>query len=197
MSASGVEAALRERFDVGDLHAVATLAIEAYGGEVCGYLAAVLRDDERARDVFADTTVDLWRNLSRFRWEASLRTWIYLLARHRLAAHLGRARREPAVALSQVPEIAEPAATPRSITAPYRRTDVKDLVSRLRQDMPVEDQTLLILRIDRKMSWHEIACIVTDRNEAALRKRFERVKQRLRDLAKAHVDLAGNRSEAC
>src|SRR5882672_6201037 len=47
MPTTELEVAIRERFDANDLRAAATLAIEAYGGEVCGYLAAVLADDEQ------------------------------------------------------------------------------------------------------------------------------------------------------
>jgi RNA polymerase sigma-70 factor, ECF subfamily len=198
MASTELEAAIRERFDAGDLRAAATLAIEGYGGEVCGYLAAVLRDEEQARDVYADTTVELWRDLPRFRWEASLRTWLYTLARHRLAAYLSRSQRgrRGRVALSDAPEIAALQAVARTTTAPWRRSDVKDMVSRLRESLSVDDQTLLILRVDRNMSWRKIAQIFGGAQEAALRKRFERIKDRLRTMAQgkrsmvARVDSA-------
>jgi RNA polymerase sigma-70 factor, ECF subfamily len=179
MSPTELEVAIRQRFEAGDLHAAATLAIEGYGREVRGYLAAVLADEEQARDVFADTAAELWRDLSRFRWQASLRTWIYTLARHRLAAHLSRKGRERIVPLS---EAAAVVARPRTTTAPWKRTAVKDAVSRLRSSLSADDQTLLILRIDRKMSWREIAHVLGEPHEVALRKRFERIKNRLREL---------------
>jgi RNA polymerase sigma-70 factor (ECF subfamily) len=167
-----LEIAIRERFDANDLRAAATLAIQAYGGEVCGYLAAVLADEEQAREVFAETAAELWRDLSRFRWEASLRTWIYTLARHRLAAHLARRARHPAAALSEVMDSSVLQAKPRTTTPPWKR-------SRL----PADDQTLLILRVDRGMSWREIAHVLSEASEPMLRKRFERIKKQLRDLA--------------
>src|SRR5262245_39727139 len=142
MASSELETAIRERFDAGDLRGAATLAVEGYGGEVCGYLATVLRDDEQAREVFADTAAELWKELPRFRWEASLRTWLYTLARHRLAAHLSRAQRQRAVALSEAPEVAALAAMARTTTVPWQRTAVKDEVARLRESLPVDDQTL-------------------------------------------------------
>lgn len=185
MGTTEIEIAIRERFDAHDLGAAATLAIEAYGGEVCGYLAAVLADDEQAREVFAETAAELWRDLSRFRWQASLRTWVYTLARHRLAAHLDRKSRHPVVALSEVVDSSAPAlqAQPRTTTPPWQRTAVKDAVSRLRSRLPADDQTLLILRVDRDMSWREIAHVLGEPSEPMLRKRFERIKNHLRDLA--------------
>lgn len=184
MPPTALEAELRELFDAGDLSGAATLAVRGYGAEVCGYLAAVLRDDEQARDVFADTTAELWKDLPGFRWESSLRTWLYTLARHRLAAHLNRVERQRTVALSQAPEVSALAAVARTTTVPWQRTEVKDAVSRLRESLTVDDQTLLILRIDRKMSWRDVAQVMNEPQEAALRKRFERIKERLRALAK-------------
>lgn len=183
MPTTELEVAIRERFDANDLRAAATLAIKAYGGEVCGYLTAVLADDEQAREVFAETAAEMWRDLPRFRWEASLRTWIYTLARHRLAAHLGRKERQPTVALSEVTDTPALQAKPRTPTTPWKHTEVKDAVSRQRSLLPADDQTLLILRVDRDMSWREIAHVLGETGEPALRKRFERIKKRLRDLA--------------
>lgn len=182
MSSTELEHAIRNRFDAGDLHTAATLAIQGYGREVCGYLACVLADEEQARDVFAETAAELWRDLSRFRWQASLRTWIYTLARHRLTAHLSRTARQRSVPLS---EAAALVVKPRTTTVPWKRTAVKDAVSRARSSLSADDQTLLTLRIDRAMSWREIAHVLDEAHEPALRKRFERIKKRLRDLARA------------
>jgi len=88
------------------------------------------------------------------------------------------------VPLSSAPEVAALAAAARTTTVPWQRTEVKDEVSRLRESLPVDDQTLLILRIDRKMSWREIAHILGETQEPALRKRFERIKERLRALVR-------------
>jgi RNA polymerase sigma-70 factor (ECF subfamily) len=182
MARPELESAIRDRFDAGDLRAAATLAVEGYGAEVCGYLATILRDEDQARDVFADTAAELWKDLPRFRWEASLRTWLYTLARHRLAAHLARAERQRWVGLSDAPEVAALVAAARTTTVPWKRTEVKDEVSRLRDSLSVDDQTLLILRVDRGMSWREVAAVLDEPQEAALRKRFERIKERLRAL---------------
>ncbi len=57
-----------------------------------------------------------------------------------------------------------------------------------------DDQTLLMLRIDRGLSWRDLALAISSEegassdeaisiNAARLRKRFEQIKQRLRELA--------------
>jgi RNA polymerase sigma-70 factor (ECF subfamily) len=71
---------------------------------------------------------------------------------------------------------------------------VKKRMRALRDRMPVDDQTLLVLRIDKGLSWNELAAIFSGEGEALeheelvrwaarLRQRFTTVKQRLRALA--------------
>jgi hypothetical protein len=65
----------------------------------------------------------------------------------------------------------------------------------LREQLPLEDQTLLILRVDRQLPWRELALVMHDGDAPApeadqleivaarLRKRFQAVKDKLRKLA--------------
>lgn len=70
----------------------------------------------------------------------------------------------------------------------YQRTDVKDELQAIRSLLDPDDHEHLLLRLDRQMSWKDIARVqggednLTNR-AAALRKRFERVKARIRELA--------------
>ena len=70
--------ALRDR---GEAEAAATRAIKALGPEILGYLGALLHDAGEASEVFSQFAEDLWRGLPAFRFESSLRTWAYKLAR--------------------------------------------------------------------------------------------------------------------
>ena len=66
----------------------------------------------------------------------------------------------------------------------------------MRDQLSQDERTLLILRIDRGLSWSEVAVVLLGpngdmdeeaigREAAACRKRFERVKARLRKMADA------------
>jgi RNA polymerase sigma-70 factor (ECF subfamily) len=182
-----IERCVRAAHASGDLRHAATLVVRGYGPEVLGFLVALLRDHEA---VFAQLCENLWRGLPRFRWDSSIRTWLYTLARH--AAHAFR--RDPhlrrRVGMSEHPEIAELQAHVRTTTVTYLRSEVKDRVTRLRESLDPDEQTLLILRIDRQMAWTDIARIMggdapeaESRQAATLRKRFERLKERLRSMA--------------
>ncbi|MBC8072305.1 MAG: sigma-70 family RNA polymerase sigma factor [Deltaproteobacteria bacterium] len=185
---------IRARADAGELSAAVTIALRGYGPEVLGYLVAIARNDSDAGDAFSLFCEDVWRGLPRFRWASSFRTWAYTLARH---AHFRLARdperRHPKVALGDSPELAELAVQVRTTTMMQLNSQAKSKMTLLREQLEPDDRTLLILRIDRRLSWQEIARVMADdaeladaeatRAAAALRKRFERVKDRLRKLA--------------
>jgi RNA polymerase sigma-70 factor (ECF subfamily) len=188
------EQGVRDRHAAGDFDGATTRAIELYGAELYGFLHALAREEDTAAEAFSVFTEDLWKGLPKFRWESSLRTWAYALARN--ALH--RVRRDPArrpgrnIPLSQVGALSGLAEVVRSVTSPHLRTEVKDRFARLREQLDPDDHALLILRVDRKMSWREIARAMPaepggeqdlEKRAATLRKRFERAKSMLRDLA--------------
>lgn len=194
MTVENLEPKLRTLHDAGDLPAVATLAVRGYGPEILGYLYAIARDEQRATDAFATFLEDLWFGIPKFAWRSSLRTWLYVIARNAFTRQLrDAARGRRGVPLSQVPELAEIAERTRTTTMTFLRTAARDRVQRLREALDADEQTLLILRVDRKMEWSEIAVVLNGdaddkasiaRQSAALRKRFERLLLRLREASK-------------
>lgn len=194
------EGPIRTRVQSGDLAGGATAAIDLYGGEVCGFLHAVARDDDLANEAFASFCEDLWKGLGAFRWEASLRTWSYALARNALHRLRRDPRRRPRnnIGLDDAREVLERAEQIRTATVQFMRTEVKDELRRLRDALDPDDHEILVLRIDRKMSWRDVARALpgeteetVDRRAATLRKRFERAKTLLRTLAAERGLLGG------
>lgn len=176
-----LEAAIRADAERGDHASAATRALQLYGAELFGYLRATAGNDDLAHEAFAELGEDLWLGLPAFRWESSLRSWLYTLARNAL----GQLRRDPKrkaarnLPLSLAPEVAEAL---RTATRDVDRTAVKDEFRALREQLAPHEYELLLLRIDRELAWRDIAAIVGE-DAATLRKRFERTKERLRELA--------------
>ncbi len=190
-----LELELRARFDAGDLPAVATAAIRGYGPELYGLLVGLARDDDAAGEIFAGVCEKLWKALPGFRWDASLRVWAYAITRHHFMHWTrDRDRQRRQVPLSDVSQVSELAAQVRTTTALHLRTDVKDGFAKLRETLAPDDRMLLELRVEGQMAWQDIAQVLageeaakpTAREVAALRKRFERLKGELRELARTH-----------
>jgi RNA polymerase sigma-70 factor (ECF subfamily) len=186
------ETAIRSAFDEGDFDGATTIALRSYGAEIYGFLVALSKSEADASDAFSLFSERLWRTLSKFEWQCSMRAWSYRLARNALV-DVKRGQRRGAVPLSAVSEIADRV---RTETATFLRTETRTELQRLRATLPEEDQELLVLRIDRDLSWQELARVFAGdsvmlddaelaREAARLRKRFQLVKDRFLALAKA------------
>ncbi len=161
-------------------------ALAGYGPGVLGYLESVLGDADDARDVFQQFAEDLWEWLPAYRG-GSLRAAAYRIGRHaasRFRREAWRRRRER-MRTTMASRIAASIASPESRLA----TRPKDRLERLRASLDPDERTLLILRLDRELSWNEVAEVLSEEGDpvdsATVRKRFERVKERLAKLAKA------------
>lgn len=184
-----VETEVRALCERGDHDRAATAALRGYGPELYSFLAALRPRD--ADDVFAEVSAKLWRGLPKFAWQSSLRTWAYTIARN--AAHDVRARGRREVALDDASEVGRVVDEVRTATQRYLRTDFKDKFAALRASLPVEDQELLILRVDRELDWKELAQTLSERvlagddlvrGAARLRKRFQALKAKLLELGR-------------
>jgi RNA polymerase sigma-70 factor (ECF subfamily) len=189
-----LESEIAELCRRGDMDQATTSAIEGFGPELLGFIVALLRNEDEARDAFSQLCEDIWRGLPSFEFRSSFRTWAYALARHavhRLRRTDQRYRKRVAVADSDL--VARLEQQVRTTTLPYLRSQVKSRLTELRDSLPEEEQILLILRVDRNLGWNEIARVISSelgddeltREAARLRKRFQLVKDKLRELARA------------
>ena len=146
-----------------------------------GFLVTVLRNESDGTEVFSQACEDLWRSLGRFDGRCSMRTWIYKLARTATSRFRRAPHRRPGrqVPLSDVGEVVERV---RSQTLEHLRTSVKDRFAEIRDSLEEDDRALLVLRVDRNLSWHDIALAVSveDESEESLRRLEARLRQRFR-----------------
>lgn len=167
--------------------------LQEHGAEIFGWMLATLASDTEAADAFSLFSEDLWKSLARHEGRCSIRTWCYMIARCAVARILEARATGRSVPLSDAP-VSHVAAQVREATLSYLRTDVKQRIRALREQLDPDDQLLLVLRVDKDLGWRDIAIVMfghdTDdaelaRHAARLRKRFERVKAQLRALAGA------------
>jgi RNA polymerase sigma-70 factor (ECF subfamily) len=191
-----LEARIRALLEAGDKRGAAETLLEGYGNEVMGFLMTRLRDRDTANEAFSRFTEDLWRGMDAFRWECSARVWCYMLVRHAASHTVREARRHRGrlVPLSRAGPLSEIEERIRTRTLASARTANKSRIAMLRERLPPDDQALLILRVNRRLVWTEIALVMLHAGEpveaavleseaARLRKRFQSVKERLRKMA--------------
>jgi RNA polymerase sigma-70 factor (ECF subfamily) len=191
-----LEAQIGRLLEAGELPAAASIIIRGYGPAVLGYLASLTRDEDRADDAFSQFCEDLWCGLPEFRRDSSARTWVYTLAWHAWLRQEREAyRRRVRPLLTE--ELSRIAAEVRTTTALHFRSEAKDAVARLREQLTPSEQSLLMLRVDRGLSWSEVADVMSTPEEPldprTTSKRFQRVKDKLRKLAEDAGLLQGRR----
>src|SRR5262245_14439605 len=196
---SALEKEIRRRAELGDEAGATTLALTAYGPEILRFLLSLHGREDAASEVFSLVAEGLWRGMERFTWEGSVRAWAYAIARRASLRHRrdeGRRTRKqlPIEALSALSAIE---ADVRTRTLSFLRTEVKSRFSELRDSLPPDDRALLILRVDRKLAWNDLARAMHDDEEAPLegeelkraaarlRKRFQGIKERLVEIGRS------------
>lgn len=189
---TALEEEIGAALDAGDPERAITAAIRGYGPELLGFLCARQADEDRVHEAFSLLCEDLWKGIGGFQRRSSFRTWMYVVARGALSRCLRSDQRHGRrmMPLSRWGDAAEQV---RSATMPFLRTSVQDRFTALRNALPEDDQELLILRVDRKLEWADLAQVLSGRDDLAgeelkresarLRKRFQIVKDRLREAA--------------
>jgi RNA polymerase sigma-70 factor, ECF subfamily len=190
------ERKIRAAWEGSDFQSAAELSISSYGPEIYGFIMGFVRTESDAEEVYSSFLEDFWRGFPTFEWGCAVRTWAYTLARNATIRFSTRskARRRRHQPLSDMPGLAAAAEQARTSTIRYLRTEMKSRIRELRKQLPEPEQMLLVLRIDRGLSWRDIALVLADgsgasapseleRAEVVLRKQLERTKTRLRRLA--------------
>jgi RNA polymerase sigma-70 factor (ECF subfamily) len=172
----------------------ATYALKTYGPEIYALLASIHHGDQDAGEVFSFFCENLWKGLSGFEGRSSFRTWAYTIAWHASSAFRRQqlTRRELLATDSQFSALALKV---RTTTASRLQREKRSRLRELRETLPAEDQVLLVLRVERELDWKDLSRVMNPgtelddatltREAARLRKRFQAVKERLRELIRA------------
>ncbi len=133
----------------------------------------------------------LWKGLAKFEGRSTVRTWAYRVAWSASARFRAQkaARREVRITDTQLSALVREV---RSETWSRIRGERRSRLREIRQELPMEDQMILILRVERELDWKEISQVIKPdeeldedgllRESARLRKRYQALKERLRQL---------------
>lgn len=195
--ASVVEVEARQALAEGRHDAFTNVVLRGYGKEILSFISAMQRQDDDAAEVFAHFAEGVWRSAPNFRDHSSIRTWAYAIARRASLHHRrDRKRRERRfTAFADNPALSELEAQVRTETLTFLRTERMTKLAALRASLPEQERELLMLRVDRRLAWQDLARVLADEGEldsevelkkraARLRKQFQALKERLRAAAK-------------
>ncbi|HEX6242947.1 MAG TPA: sigma-70 family RNA polymerase sigma factor, partial [Polyangiales bacterium] len=160
------------------------------------FLVQRLGNPSDASEVFSMFGEDLWRGLPTFEWRCSVRGYCFAIARTASIRFRKQAneRRERRLALDAAP-LSQLVESVRERTLAHLRTEVKSQMREIIQRLPEDDRALLSLRIDQNLSFRELAVALEYAGEvpseelltraaARLRKRFQLIKERVRQSAR-------------
>jgi RNA polymerase sigma-70 factor (ECF subfamily) len=183
-----LEGAVARFLGAGDRQRAVTEIIRGYGPQILGYLSASMRRPDDADDAFGLFCEDVLKGLHGFERRSSVLAWSYRVAWNCAlrVAQDGYQRRSRRLGTDESSELAE---SVRSSTAQHLKDSSKDWLRRAREQLTPEERTLLILRIDRGMSWRDVAEVLATGGKrpdpVALRKRFARLTRKLEGTARA------------
>ena len=193
------DAEVRELLLAGEGRRAADRLLMRLSPELRPFLHRLLGDVSLADEAHSATCERLWRGLATFRWECSLRSWTYIIARReasRVRARHARAMIQQTT-LSKADQVA---ARPDSTSGTFSTTR-RDQLDSLRASLSHEDRDLLVLRVERGLAWKEIAAAFLEENESepeAIAREAARLRQRFRSIrvnvASAIADQASKRS---
>ena len=170
----------------GDDRAAATALLRAHGPAVLRYLRSVLRDAAVADDAFSLFAEWAWTALPRFQRGSALRTWAFGIAWNaaRRVSDAAWNKHKERLRTSDASRLAAEIRASSALELPRQ----SDRLQELRRNLSPDDQNLLVLRVDQRLSWEEVVAVLGGGGEstspAAVRKRFERLKERIALMAR-------------
>lgn len=179
-----------------------------HNGRLFRVARAILKDDGEAEDVLQDAYLDAYRNISSFRGDAQLGTWLVRIVANRALTRLRRQKRDSVVVSisgdaegwgAEAREFTDKVS--ESPTAAALRAEVRRLIERRIDELPVAFRAAFVLREVEELSVEETAeCLGIP--SATVRTRLFRARARLRealarDLDMATVDVFGFAGRRC
>lgn len=130
--------------------------MQAYGDEIHGFCAGLLGSRDLADDLCQVVFIDVFQALPRYEPRASLRAWLFGIARHRCLDAMRGSRRWAALVEpgGELPEAAAAGApSDEKLAAAQLGKAMEDCL----QSLPPRTRALLLLRFRSQLSYEEMA----------------------------------------
>ena len=156
---------------------------------------AILKDDAEAEDVLQEAYLDAYRNMSQFRGDAQLSTWLVRIVANRALMRLRQSKRERVVV--PISETSSGGGPPRdypdpsaeSPTQTIQRAEIRRLLERRIDELPLTFRAVFVLREIEELSAEEVAtCLGIP--SSTVRTRLFRARALLREALARDLDTA-------
>jgi len=178
--ARSLDIEVREQVHAGNVREAADLLLARLCPELRPFLHRLLGNVALAEEAHSATCERLWRGLASFRWECSLRSWSYIVARREAS----RCRARHARGAVQLTTLSAAEGVPvEANSSPTLSTTRRDLLENLRTAISDEDRDLIVMRVERGLPWKEIAVAFLEEgplDEEAITRESARLRQRFR-----------------
>ncbi len=168
-----------------------------HNGRLFRIVRAILRDNAEAEDALQDAYVDAYRHITDFKGTAQLGTWLTRIAVNHALMRLRKSRRERQVipmhesesddAIAEVESVPDPAA--ESPVATTLRAEMRELLERRIDELPVAFRTVFVMREVEEMTVDETAAALAI-PPATVRTRLFRARSLLRTSLANEIDVA-------
>ena len=171
---------LRERLV--ELDPVALEAFfDAYFDRVYGYVRRLVQDEHLAEDLTQDVFLHIHRALHTYDPARELRPWVFTIATNKIRDHWRSRRHRDSQ--SEASFERDEVRVPRFEDAPDRELSEEEMGARLREavdELPEGMRMTVLLRAYEGLSFEAIGKVL-DRSEVAVRKRYSRALEALRE----------------
>lgn len=147
---------------------------EAYSPQIYRVCLGYVNDQEQAKDLMQETFIAVWRNLSSFRHESKMSTWIFRIATNNCLRHIEKSKRMMTTELPfQIPEIPE-----------SKMEEKVNFLYRCIAELEETDRLIISLYLE-ELPQSEIADII-GLSVGNIRVKIYRIKEKLTEKFKAH-----------
>jgi RNA polymerase sigma-70 factor (ECF subfamily) len=182
------DADIRAALAAGDARRALTLMMNRYGAEVYRFAYAMTHSFHLAEEVRQQVFVEVYRDLSAFAGRASLRAWVFGIARHRCLDIAKKHRRWTQRFKNQPPTDEEP--DDHEPEHDLDRSRIAKILEHCLSKLAPAARDAVVLRYQQELSYDEASAIAGD-NAGTLQQRVARALPLLRRCVDAQ--LAGGR----
>jgi RNA polymerase sigma-70 factor, ECF subfamily len=178
-------------------HAAFETLMRRYNAKLFRIARSIVKDDSEAEDVLQDAYMDAYRHIHDFRGGSQVGTWLTRIVINQGLMRLRKQKRrsvivpfrEPRASESESPEVNVEDRTTESPSAGVLRGEIRRILERRIDELPLSFRTVFIMREVEDMSVQETAEALGIA-EATVRSRLFRARALLRESLAREMDLA-------